>query len=445
MKISDAIERTYLKLREEYDFYIALEFINGNYYVYRHKSLYDKATKKRKTESEYIGKITREGAFVKKAATKGEKRLEEAKAIIESYGGKVSWSAIEEDRESIITDTGIDSRILTELSGNARESTSNISKKLGVSESAIANHIRNLEEKFGIKYTIDMTLEQFHHYQFIAMARFIEEKPNFLEIKKLLEGDPRIRLVLSTRGAYDLFIFMFAQGPLEAEGIVYKLRSDELLANYKAEWHVTYHSQSYGFIPFRDKFFDLMEERIWRRERDNAQRKRPEQFFFREYATLRELNQNSKVPFNLIDKKYGLKKDSARYTYNQLLDNESIRNATITMAKPPIKGTAVFILEQMEISKFNNSKKEYLKYRLAEEDTPLNRFIFSGDIGSPYGLIVIAPLYKEGDLEKLESELLHAAKGTKIRTSMVSNIIVGELGYRKIDVKKTHLYKRLQE
>lgn len=174
MKISDAIERTYLKLREEYDFYIALEFINGNYYVYRHKSLYDKATKKRKTESEYIGKITREGAFVKKAATKGEKRLEEAKAIIESYGGKVSWSAIEEDRESIITDTGIDSGILTELSGNARESTSNISKKLGVSESAIANHIRNLEEKFGIKYTIDMTLEQFHHYQFIAMARFIE-------------------------------------------------------------------------------------------------------------------------------------------------------------------------------------------------------------------------------------------------------------------------------
>jgi DNA-binding Lrp family transcriptional regulator len=446
MDVPKAVFDAYVSLRAQYEFYVALEHINGKYYVYRHKSIYDKEKKKRRTESEYLGKITEEGAFIKKSASKEEKNLEIAKAIIEFYGGKIEWQETN-DKEELFTSSEIDNKILMMLSNDARESISNISRAVGLSDSATAKRIRNLEERYGIRYTIDSTLERFHYYQFIATATFIEEKPDYLRLKPLFEEDPRIRLVLCARGAYDLFIFMFAKDPLEAEDIIYALRSNELLAGYKVLWNVTYHSQAYGFIPFRDKFFDLVGKNVWRRTKETP-RKKPEQFFFREYVTMRELNQSSKVPFNQIDQKHHLKEGSARYTYNLLLEreNKSELRPTIIMERPPVKGTAVFTLEQIDIGSFNKNKKDFYRYLLLDsKNEPLNKFLFSGDIGSPYGVILIAPLYKNGDLERLENELLQVAKGTKIMTSMVSNILVGNIGYRKITPSLTRMYKRLQE
>lgn len=442
MDVPKAVLDAYIALKAQYTFYIALERINGNFYVYRHKSIYNKETKKQTTESEYLGRITEEGAVIKKSASKEEKRLAIAKALIESYGGKIAWPEVSKEVE-VPTPSEVDNKILTILSGDARDSISNISKTVGLSESATSNRIRNLEERYGIKYTIDATLEQFHHHQFIAIAKFIDDKPDFIGLKRVLEEDPRVRLALSTQGAYDLFIFMFAQGPLDAEKIVYKLRSNELLANHKANWNVTYHSQAHGFIPFRDKFFDLVKDKVWKREKGSS-KKFPGQFFFREYATMRELNRNSRLPFGQIDKEHHLKEGSAHYTYSALLESGSIRNSTITMERPPIKGTAVFLLEQIDIGEFNKHRQDYFKYLLSDTGV-LNKFIFVGDIGSPYGSLFIAPLYKNGDLEHLERDLLSASKGTIARTSMVSDTLVGTLGFRKMESKQTHLYTKLKE
>lgn len=445
MEIPQLVLKTFEKLKLEYKFYVVLELINKHYYVYRHESIWDKTTKKRKTKSEYLGKITDDGAFIKKSVSKEEKLLEASRAAIEAHGGRVLWpSTPEELQTGIFTNNEVDNELITMLSINARESIIEISKKLGVSESTTSHKIKKVEETFGIKYTIDATLERFHRYQFIATVKFVGERPNPIELKNLLVADPRIRLALSTRGVYDLFLFIFVNDPLEAEEIVYKLRSTPLLAGHKAKWNVTYHSQSHGFIPLRDEFFDLVKERVWKRSRESP-RKQPGQFFYREYATLRELSQNSSVPFNYIDEKYGLKHGSAQHTYHKLLEDGTIRSTTITMNKPPVKDTAVIILKQEDIGEFNKYKKEFFKFRLADENVLLNKFIFSGDIGSPYGLLLIAPLYKDGDLEKLEADIMKMAKGAKLQTSVISNILIGNLGFRKIESKHTHLYKRLQE
>lgn len=444
MDIPAPVKRTFARLGAGYNFYIVLKQINGHFYVYRQKSVWDKAKKAQRIESEYLGRITREGAFLKKSYSRKEKDLEMAKALIESSGGRISWSAADTQHDLDLAIDPVDETILVELSGNARESMAKIGSKVGLSESAVSNRIRNLEERYGLRYTLDATLERFHHYQFVATAKFDGDKPDYTELSKLLEKDPRVRLVLSTKGAYDLFIFMFAQGPLEAEDTIYKLRSTPLLERITATWNVTYHSQSHGFIPFRDKFFELVRDRVWRREKGSA-RKGTDQFFFREYATLSELNQNSRMPFKLIDEKHSLKGNSARYTYEKLMESGSVRNATITMDKPPVKGTAVFVVEQVNIGDFNKSKADLFKYRLSDEGLPLNKFIFSGDMGSPYGLLLIAPIYENGDLEKLESELLQTAKGTRVKTALVSDILLGNLGYRKLEGTRTHLYKRLQE
>lgn len=113
------------------------------------------------------------------------------------------------------------------------------------------------------------------------------------------------------------------------------------------------------------------------------------------------------------------------------------------MERPPIKGTAVIVLQQININKFNKTKKDYFKNIIEETNRPLNKFIFSGDIGSPYGVMLIAPIYQEGDLEKLEDELERKVKGIRIKTAFVSDILTGNLGFRKIDNRKTRTYGRI--
>ncbi len=448
-----AVKTAFESLKKEYKFFIVLRNLNHRYYVYRQTARWDKNEKKVKNKQEYLGKIDERGKFVKKSAFKIID-VASAKAVIEAHGGEVNFRVGSKQNES---DYGIgtdfneaDNTILKLLSSNARESVAEISKKINLSESATSSRIKKLEERLGIKYTIDLTLDKFHLYRFVAIAKF-EERPDFKEVKKLLAEDARIRLVLSARGAYDLFIFMFVKEPLEAEEIVYKLRSHPLLAKYKGQWYVSYHSQSYGFIPFRDEFFDMLirEKLVWKRTKDKETQEWPKrlpgQLFYSEYATLRALNQNSSTAFNIIDEKYKINFGSSRETYHKLLDSGSIRSATITMTKPPVKDTAIVILEQTDIDEFNKHKKDYFKYRLAEENTLLNKFLLSGDLGAPYGILIVIPVYKNGDLDKIEKELAEVARGTKIHISLISDILVGNLGYRKIESKYTHLYKKLQE
>jgi DNA-binding Lrp family transcriptional regulator len=195
-------------------------------------------------------------------------------------------------------------------------------------------------------------------------------------------------------------------------------------------------------VPLRDEFFDLLEERVWRRSKEQP-RRLSNQVFLREFATLKELNSNGMIEFSEIDKKYGLKKGSAQYTYHKLLEDKMILRVTITMDRPPIKDMAVIMATQIDIGKINSNRKSWLTDIINEKDTPLNRYIFEGDIGSPYGVIYLAPIYEDGDLEELEKNILGLTKGITLESSIISKVIVGKLGYRKIDTTKTWLYERL--
>ena len=137
-----------------------------------------------------------------------------------------------------------------------------------------------------------------------------------------------------------------------------------------------------------------------------------------------------------------LKPGSAQYTYHQLLENEMIERITLTMDNPPIKDTVVLMTKQIEIDKFNVKHTDWFKNVIFEPETiPLNNYIFEGDIGSPYGVMRIAPLYKNGGLEELEKQNYKITEGIEIESSIITNILVGKLGYRKVDITKTWIYK----
>ncbi len=442
--VPKAISEEFGRLKRKYPFYIVLTSKNGHYYVYRHQGQYVKRTGKIRSIRTYLGRITPSGEFLKRAVLT-DNDVEKAKAIILAHGGKV----VLPEESLVIKPEGANEepyerRILTLLSTDARMGVLEISKQIGLSYAATLNRIKKIEEKYGIKYTIEYGfLDRFNIHRFLAIAKFTDKIPDTLEVKKLIESEPRVQLALWAVGGYNLILFMLASTPAEAEDLVYKLRSDPVLSDYSADWYSSYFTHGYGYVPLRDKFFELIKERVWRRTKESP-RKLPGQIFYREYATMRELNVNGLADFSFIDKKYKLNKGSAQYTYHELIKNENVWRVTVTMENPPIKDVVIINLEQEDIGKFNRNRREYLLHQLDESDAPLNKYLYTGDVGSPYGIMLVAPLYKEGDLDALLSTLNKVAKGVRIRTSIVSSILVGNLGFRKIDSTKTLWYKLMK-
>ncbi len=244
------------------------------------------------------------------------------------------------------------------------------------------------------------------------------------------------------KGAYDLFIYFLAPDPAVAEDFIYEIRSNKVLSHYQSYWYSSYYTQGIGYIPIRDELFDLLKTRVWSRSKENP-RKRSNQIFLREYATLKELNSDGMTEFSKIDEKYKLRSGSAQYTYHKLLEDKMILRITIAMDSPPIKDTAIFIAEQINISKFNKNKNGFFAEAILDEGKPLNKYIFSGDIGSPYGLLLIAPLYNSSDFEMIEQRLWDTIKGSKIKASILTTMLVGRLSYRNIYPEKTWLYDEL--
>ena len=88
------ISAAFEKVKKTYPFYVSLKRIYGKYYVYKVKVVWDRLTKKTKTNSEYLGRITSDGKYKKKSITPND-YLRKAEALIASKGGKITWDGIE--------------------------------------------------------------------------------------------------------------------------------------------------------------------------------------------------------------------------------------------------------------------------------------------------------------------------------------------------------------
>ncbi|EQD59169.1 transcriptional regulator, AsnC family, partial [mine drainage metagenome] len=115
--------------------------------------------------------------------------------------------------------------------------------------------------------------------------------PEAHKIKEVLEKEPRIQFAALLKGKYHLFMYLFAENTKTLDDTLYSIRSDEVFANIRSLWQVSYITYAYGYTPIRQEFFDLLKERVWHRSKEHPKRK-PEQILQREYDVLRILNRD---------------------------------------------------------------------------------------------------------------------------------------------------------
>jgi len=424
------------RLEEERGHKLSIGIIRGKYYVY--ESVTKKIRDRFRTITLYLGKITENGEFIEPQRRKRADTKE-----VNSAGELAQKRAQAEPLRDLIYPDSVDLAILQELSTNARISANEIAKKLGIEPTLVNYRIKRLEQRYNIKYTIEIAPRPFNLFRYIVLVKFLNDKPNPDETKEVLEQEPTVLFAASLKGDYDLFIYMFAENTKILDDKIYNIRSSHAFAPYESEWNVTYITYAYGYVPLRDKFFDLLREKVWHRSKETP-RKKEGMLTEREYLVLKELNENSRQDFAEIDKKLGLGNGAAYYTYYSLLEKGIILRSTIEIQSLPIKYEILFVCTQTDTFAFNLHRREFLMHLIDLPKTPTSTYALEGDIGAPRGVIFIAPSYS-GNLKESEDLLSRFLRGSKMKSNVIVQTLVGSLGYRRIDPKVTYQYPILQE
>ncbi len=439
MELPEGIKAAIVELKKRHEHSVVVKFLRGSYYAYEAYSKWDPLLKKRRTYSLYLGKIELDGSLVP------PRRKSAAAMHVRSVEGYVKAKDGEERKNTKAKKAEEDISILTALSTNARASYEEIGRKAGISAQSARRRIEELENKYAITYTIDTHAAlNFGFYRFMITVRFNGRKPEAEEIKRELEKEPRIQLAMSTKGEFDLLIYALFENTVKLDDWLYRLRKSETFAQFDAEWSASYFLISNGLVPLREEFFEIVKERVWHRTRETPRRKEGE-IFYREYAVLKALNKNGIEKFNDIDKKYGLRKGSADYTFQELVKRRVIRRVTISMNNLPIKYLAIIWIYIQNMKEFLKSGKEYFLYTMQDKGMLTNKVIISGDIGSPYSIIGIHPIYDDGGLEKEEERIYGLLKGVKIRSTIISGIMLGSLCLNKLETKEMPIYEFLKK
>ncbi len=434
-RVAELVER----LRRASKHNIEVKRIGNGYYVYEYMFKNDNGRQKKL--SFYLGKSDSEGNF-----SEGRHRfLKTRSRSLDEYLESSERGERPESVNELIYPDDIDKEILKKISMDSKASAYSISKALGISPNTVAYRIKKLERLYGIKYTIELRPGTFGFERYFITIRFIRGKPSQDELQKLFAAEPRIQFVAALSGYYSMLIYLLAENNVTLENIIYKLRSSSVFGSCTSIWNIGYTSESETwYVPFRDDFFELLREKVWHRTRENP-RRNADQLLESEYAVMKELNHDASVGFAEIDRLYNLRDGNAYYTFERLLERGTIKRPTITMGYLPIRYAAFLYVVQKDVVKFNRSRKHYLRSVIEESKHPVDKYVQVEDVSAPYGFILIAPIFDEGELERLEQEIRENAKGTILRTSLITRVLVGNLGYRRFDMKESMTYKRVQE
>ena len=313
-----------------------------------------------------------------------------------------------------------------------------------MSPAACSYRLKRLERRYSISYNIEFGPRPFGFFRYIVLVKFKWGKPDISVLKKVLEREPLIQLALVLKGSYDLIFYVLAENTQLLDDAIYRIRSDPSIARFKSYWTVTYISRAYGYTPLREEFIETLKEKVWHKSKEHP-RKAYGELLEREYLILKELNQNGRISFTNLDKKLGLNSGASDYTYNRLVEKGVIGRITINMQKPPMKYPAVLITKQFDINAFNSHRMEFMTKLISLPKTPTNRYAIVGDIGAPYGLIFIMPIYDSIDLAVKEVIDISKQEQKDIKEMIVTDVLFGSIGFRRIAPEETYQYKYLKK
>jgi DNA-binding Lrp family transcriptional regulator len=447
-EVPKRVATTFSKLKAESKEYLVLKTIHSKYYVYKERGVWLRDMHRTKTISEYIGKISANGLYIKKKLS-AKDDLENAVNLISIHGGKIIWHESREMCEEIQAkqppiSKGADLKLLMALSMNSRLSSSELASLTGLSEKAAYSRMKVLERDLGIDYILEIDIERLGYAPYLLLVKFEDNAPAANDVKNAFVNEPKIQFTATTKGEYDLVAYLLDVNYVSAIDNFRALILKTSLAKYRAKWNLIPFAQTYSFMPLRKEFIEnVLKTKRWRRDRESTSPKQDE-LLNREFIVLKELNTNSIESFSRIDEKYGLNKGTSRYAYSKLKAQGIIVRPTISIANLHMK--YIGIIQIMDIGEKAVEENRYKSlFDLMEYGKLTNKYCLSGNIGMPDGAMRFLPVFNDGDIDKVTKTIEKELTGSSVRNFIVTDILVGSLCYRRFDNDYSRQHRLLTE
>jgi len=439
MELPENIQKTLENIRKGRKHYVDVKIINGRCYVYESTSKWDSESKKVKKTNKYIGRISSDGTFIQGTHRKPGLEAALIRAPRPSRRQEVvapSYATTQHDRIG-----KYDKEILMALSMDGRLTIHDLSKVTGLKATATENQKSNMESKYGIKYIAEIDVSKLGYLTYIVMIRFENKKPGINEARRELENEPSIQLAMLTYGKYDIIMYIVLSLREEIKTQLFNIRN-RIFTSYDLKLYVMPFYLDYSFVPLRDKFFDLLQERVWTR---SIEKPRPKEgdLHRREYVALKELSQDGRKDFTDIDNMYELPLGSSRYAYQKLVEKGILKRITISMQNVHVNYVSAINVQKVNNEKFARYRKEFLQGIINDpDDSVMNKYALVGDIKMPEGVLLLAPVRNGRDIVAIDDEL-RRVEGVEVESMIITDVIVGSLCYRKFDNKQSSQYKIL--
>ncbi len=421
-----AVHETFVRLKKEHQFPLTVDVFNGRYYLYKRETRWDKGSKRVLSTAEYLGKIREDGTFIPKKHTREKKA---ARVPTPPTALKIDH---------------IDEKILTHLSMNCRSTLKTIAGRTGLSANAVEHRIAGLEKKFAIRYFCSINYLKLGLSPYVILIKFKDARPDTKTVKEVLEKEPRIQLAMATHGKYDFLVYLLAENSTILSDVVFNIRKNARINKFSSIWRVIAFDEIYGYVPFRERFFEILEEKIWQRSK-----KTPSPFHgslkYREYALLKAMSIDGNMPFAEVEKEYGLGHGAAKYTLEKLKENGLIWRQTLTLRNQNVKYDAIISIRIINYAKFLHDRAKLLDHIIKDSESPINRFALAGNTVSPDGIMLIMPVFKDGELEAELEWLNSQIRGVTLEASIGTDFVLGELCYRRFDNSYSQQFKILAE
>lgn len=423
--------------------------LRGRYRLFQATSVYNQEKGRSDKVTRYLGWLTDDGLLIpanhrderskgfKEIERKEKERLAEMEGSVQEMEQKKSADGVRK------RETGRhEKEILRAVSMNARITVPELVKITGIKDTAVNYHLKNLEKRYDIEYALEIDIEKFGYVDYIAFAKFVDKKPKYDEIKEELEKIPYVQTVMITKGKYDMVILLIAEANSEARGTLYDF-TREAFPSYNIEWTMSpAYFSGLGFVPVRENFFEVLKEKVWKRTKEKPKPAHDE-ITDMEYEVLKAMNNNAAADFASIDREIGADRGRSNYAYHRLTERGIIKRATINMRNLQSRFDVIFILNTINVQEWAGSREKLLLDLITENGSQADTYSFACDIMSPKGVLLMAHVLKDQDLEKITEKFNDKIKGMLIYDLIVTNIVTGSINSRLFDKLQLKQYEIL--
>ena len=317
---------------------------------------------------------------------------------------------------------GLTREIICLLCEDSRMSVTEIAGRLGVSRKTVITRLKKAETALGIKYTLELDDVALGLTNPHIVAIKFKAKPDYTDIKHILESSHVPQLAVMVSGTYDMLVYANAEN--QNEYVFWDKTTRVVLSKYEAVWQASDLAfRHLGFFPIRNSLLERL--RIPKRYLD----------------MLLLLNENARMSVNEMSKRLGIKQRTLNYDFSKMLKMGYIKRFTLIMQKP-VDTVMVPLFGKYAISAgFENDSMSMRKEITFRDDKlPIvSRCLFSAQLIGSYDFFFIGVYddYETGyrQLVKYYKERFRKHSVNAIYGA-AGETLLGTLPVRSLDPKK---------